>query len=244
MRISLFLYGSVFFIPMASLSAAPQPAMRPALLGTGPDSLINLIDTAKLMKRGQGDAAIRFSVYLDKDGQGFDMWTYRRSPHSDILAQEVADECRRAKFVPAISNSRRVWSYVSGTVMFGVIDGRPHLRIFLNQEPEHLQKGDDFIAPQEVFTYNDEFEGFIYPSDPMLSGTVCVKLDTDATGKLLSSKVTYESPAGGGFGKAVMEKLHKITFLPGYLRGQPVACSTTWQLLFHGRGRSTHWNTD
>jgi len=244
MRISLFLYGSVFFIPMASLSAAPQPAMRPALLGTGPDSLINLIDTAKLMKRGQGDAAIRFSVYLDKDGEGSDMWTYRRSPHSDILAQEVADECRRAKFIPAISNSRRVWSYVSGTVMFGVIDGKPHLRIFLNQEPEHLKKGDDFIAPQEVFTYNDEFEGFIYPSPEMLSGTVCLKLDTDATGKLLSSKVTYESPAGAGFGKAVMERLHKITFLPGYLNGQPVACSTTWQLLFRGRGRSTHWNTD
>ena len=78
----------------------------------------------------------------------------------------------------------------------------------------------------------------------MLSGTVCVKLDTDAAGKLLDSKVTYESPAGLGFGAAVMDKLPKITFLPGYLHGQPVACSTTWQILFRGAGRSSHWNTD
>jgi hypothetical protein len=41
-----------------------------------------------------------------------------------------------------------------------------------------------------------------------------------------------------------MEKLHKITFLPGFLHGQPVASSTTWQILFRGAGRSTHWNTD
>jgi len=196
------------------------------------------------MQRGQGDAAIRFSCLVNKDGEGYDMWTYRRSQHSDVLAQEVADKCRRAKFIPAISNSRHVWSFVSGTVMFGVIDGKPHLRIFLNQEEEHLKKGDDFIAPQEVFTYNDEFEGFVYPPDEMLSGMVCVQLDNDASGKLLASKVTYESPVGGRFGKAVMDKLHKITFLPGFLHGQPVACTTTWQILFRGAGRSTHWNTD
>src|SRR5207237_5930885 len=48
-------------------SPSPTPALpefRPALLGTGPDSLINKIDTADLIKKGQKDAAIMFSCHL------------------------------------------------------------------------------------------------------------------------------------------------------------------------------------
>ncbi|HXA08671.1 MAG TPA: hypothetical protein VNW28_01735, partial [Chthoniobacterales bacterium] len=177
-------------------------------------------------------------------GESNGMWTYYRTPNSDALAEEAIDKCRYARFIPAVYHGKPAAAVVSGTMIFVVIDGKPHLRIFLNQEAEHLKKGDDFICPQEVFWWGDNFEGFAYPSDHMLSGTVCVKLDTDATGKLLASKITYESPLGSGFGKAVMDRINKVTFLPGYLRGKPVACSTTSQILFRGRGTNTYWKTD
>jgi hypothetical protein len=43
-------------VKIASPSPTPTPALpelRPALLGPGPDSLINKIDTADLIKKGQ-----------------------------------------------------------------------------------------------------------------------------------------------------------------------------------------------
>src|SRR5205809_6423128 len=48
----------------ASPSPSPKPTLpefRPALIGTGPDSLINRIDTADLIKKGQKDGAVMFS---------------------------------------------------------------------------------------------------------------------------------------------------------------------------------------
>ena len=47
---------------------AKLPMYRPVLVGTGPDALINRIDSAGLMQQGQKDAAIMFSCSVKKDG--------------------------------------------------------------------------------------------------------------------------------------------------------------------------------
>src|SRR2546430_17340718 len=52
-------------------SPSPTPALpefRPALLGTGPDAMINKIDTADLIKKGQKDAAVMFSCLVAPPG--------------------------------------------------------------------------------------------------------------------------------------------------------------------------------
>lgn len=205
MRIFLTLCGSFYLMSLATVSAESLPQMRPALLGTGQDSLINLIDTAKLMKKGQGDAVVRFSCYVSPHGESGGIVTYGRSDHSDALAEEVIYECRSARFIPAIYDSRPAWAEMEGTIIFGVINGKPHLRIFLNQEPEHLKKGDDFIAPQEIYRWSDNFPGFEDPADPALSGAVVVKLQTDATGKLLSSHVTAQRPPNADLARSSCE---------------------------------------
>ena len=104
--------------------------------------------------------------------------------------------------------------------------------------------GDDFIAPQQVFPPYDNSQHYVYPNASWLSGRVAISLETDATGKVLDSKVAFETPTGAGFGKAVMERIHTLTFLPGFLHGKPVACTTTWQQLFRGRRHGNHWDTD
>jgi hypothetical protein len=235
--------AGLFFL--GRLYAEQLPEMRPALIGTSPASLINRIDTESLMKRGQTDAIVRFTCFVNYLGHAGGMVTYRGSANSNPLAEEAIDKSDRATFIPAVYRHETRNSLVSGTIIFGVINGKPHLRIYLNQEEEHLKHGDDFISPQPVFWEGDKFKGITYPErGSNTSGTVAVKLDIDVTGKLGNSKITFESPAGRGFGDEVMRKIGSMTFLPGYLHGKPVASSTTWQVLFRAWMRGTHWKTD
>src|SRR6266516_7346987 len=74
----------------ASPTATPAlPEFRPALLGTGLDSLINRIDTADLIKKGQKDAAIMFSCLVAPTGDIVRSGAYRGTPGSKLLSEEV-----------------------------------------------------------------------------------------------------------------------------------------------------------
>ncbi|HEY5036557.1 MAG TPA: hypothetical protein VII74_05445 [Chthoniobacterales bacterium] len=244
MRWAPLLCSSFLCLGLGAAEAEPLPPMRPALLESGPHSLVNLIDPARLLRRGQKDAALSFSCWIPLDGECRGMFTYRSTPGSLPLAEEVVDKARSARFIAAVYKGEHQSVFLSGTVIFAVVAGRPHLRIFLNQEEEHLKKGDDFIAPQPVVYIGDKFDGFSYPEHDRLSGTVVVGVDTDATGKQLAARLIYVSPPGEGFGKAVMKNFHQITFLPGYLHGQPVACSSSIQFLFKGAYISSYWKND
>src|SRR5207245_7879810 len=89
----------------ASPTATPAlPEFRPALLGAGPDSLINRIDTADLIKKGQKDAAIMFSCLVAPTGDIVRSGAYRGTPGSKLLAEEVLKRLVKAKFIPAVHN--------------------------------------------------------------------------------------------------------------------------------------------
>ena len=56
----------------ASSSPSPRPTLpefRPALIGTAPNALINTIDTADLIKKGQKEAAVMFSCLVAPTGE-------------------------------------------------------------------------------------------------------------------------------------------------------------------------------
>src|SRR6058998_2358097 len=117
----------------ASPSPSPKPTLpefRPALLGTGPDSLINRIDTAGLIKQGQKDAAIMFSCSVKKDGTVLSVSTYRGTPDSKLLEQEILKKLSAAanpKFIPAIYNHMPVGAIYYGTVTFAIVNDKPRL---------------------------------------------------------------------------------------------------------------------
>ncbi|MBA3962516.1 MAG: hypothetical protein H0X40_11515 [Chthoniobacterales bacterium] len=104
--------------------------------------------------------------------------------------------CDRAEFDPAVFRHIRVDVWVSGTVTYIIKDGKPHSRIFLNQEEEDLLKGRDFVAPQFVITPGfAKFLGFYGPPNSSgHEGLAEVKLAVDATGRVTGSKVVYEFP--------------------------------------------------
>ncbi len=74
----------------ATGSAESLPEYRPALLGHGKRSLINLIDVNSLVKRGQGNATVMFSCGVDELGSAGNGIFYRGTPDSDQLGREFA----------------------------------------------------------------------------------------------------------------------------------------------------------
>jgi len=205
------------------------PMYRPALLGGGPNSLINRIDTQDLIKKGQKDAAIMFNCSVRKTGNVEWSGTYRGTPDSKLLDQEVHKRLSDAKFIPAVYNHTAVAAIYYGTVTFAIVDGRPRLRIFSNQQAEELVKESDFIGPQPFYGPDSRFTGFHYPSDAAVSidGVALLEIKVDASGNLQELKVRSEEPPFLGFGDAAASDLGRAKFIPAFRDGKPTACNVT-----------------
>jgi hypothetical protein len=219
--------------------AESLPQFRPALLGHHRKSLINTIDTQGLMKRGQGDGFVMFGCAVSENGIGFWSRTYRCSPNTELLQKEVLGRIDQAVFEPAVYKGSHVTVYLMGSVVFAVRDGKPHLRIFLHQEEDDLKKGNDFVAPQFAFAPgNPKFKGIYYPGKaPGHPGLASLKLNVNEAGQVQAASVTYEHPAGMGFGAEAVGPIRDAAFIPGFRNGRPVSCVFNWTIIFTGPGR-------
>jgi Gram-negative bacterial TonB protein C-terminal len=209
-------------------SPTPTPALpefRPALLGTGPDSLVNKIDAADLIKKGQKDAAVMFSCLVAPTGDVVRSACYRGTRGSELLEQEVLKRLANAKFIPAIRNHQPVIAVFYGTATFAVVNGKPRLRIFSNQQLEEVKKESDFIDPQPYVGPGSKFTGTYYPDTAttvMLTGVVELALDVDAAGNLKNMKVVTEEPPYLSFGKQALSDFGGAKFIPAFRNGKPV----------------------
>ncbi len=204
------------------------PMYRPALLGSGPTALINTIDTQDLINKGQKDALIMFTCSVKKSGEVVWSGTYRGTPDSKVLEKELQKKLANAKFVPAIYNHVPVDAIYYGTVTFAVVDGKPRLRIFSNQEIGELKNESNFVGPQLFFGNESQFTGWHYPpptSAPiMIDGSVDVKIQVDENGNALKATIMAEEPPFLGFADAAIRDLSKARFIPAFRDGKPVAC--------------------
>jgi Gram-negative bacterial TonB protein C-terminal len=228
-------------VDIPSARTANLPTYRPVLLGTAPESLINRIDTAGLMQQGQTDAAIMFSCSVKKDGSVLSVSTYRGTPGSKLLEEELLKKLSAAanpKMIPAIYNHMLVDAIYYGTVIFAIVDGKPRLRIFSNQEREELAKENDFISPQPFWGGDSKFNGFHYPSSETapvaVDGSAELELKVDATGNLQDLKLLDEKPPFLGFGGAAFEDLKRAKFIPAFRNGKPVACDVKIPVYYKG----------
>ncbi len=216
-----------------------DPLYRPILIGTGPDALINRMNTQELLKNGQKDAAIMFTCTVRKTGNVVWSASYRGTPDSKLLEQELFKQLRGAKFLPAIYNRNPVDAIFYGTVTFAVIEGKPRLRIFANQEAEELKKESDFVGPQPFFGNESKFNGWHYPSnnDAPIEINAAVELALEVTEKGFVNKVGIkeEEPAFMGFGDAAAYDIGKARFIPAFRDGKPVACRVTLPVYFKHR---------
>jgi hypothetical protein len=228
-------------VDVGSSKTATLPMYRPVLLGTGPDSLINRIDTADLIGKGQKDAAIMFSCPVKKDGSVVAVSTYRGTADSKLLEQEVLKKLSAAanpKFIPAVYNHIPVDAIYYGTVTFVVVNDKPRLRIFSNQERDELKKESDFIGPQPFWGGDSKFTGFHYPGPQtapvMVNGSAELEAKIDAVGNLRELTLLSEEPPFLGFGDAAFDGLSKAKFIPAFRDGKPVACTVKLPVYFNG----------
>jgi hypothetical protein len=215
------------------------PRYRPALLGTGPNSVINRIDTQDLIAKGQKDGSIMFCCSVGLAGEIFNTWTYRGTPESLLLEQELVRRLDEAVFVPAIYNRLAVHVLFYGTVTFKIVNGKPRLRIFANQEAEELKKESDFVGPQPFVGRGSKFEGLHYPDDVLrvpISGLVELAMKLDADGNLKEDlRVVSEEPPLVGFRRAALEDFRVATFIPAFRDGKPVECSITLPVYYEAQ---------
>jgi hypothetical protein len=230
-------------VDVPSSQTANLPMYRPILLGTGSDSLINRIDTADLVRKGQKDAAIMFSCSVKKDGSVLSVSTYRGTPDSKLLEQEVLKKLSAAanpKFLPAVYNHLPVDAIYYGTVMFRLVDGKPRLRIFSNQERDELKKESDFIGPQPFWGADSKFSGFHFPSREeapvQVDGAAELQVKVNAAGNLLELTLLSEQPPFLGFGDAAFDDMSKAKFIPAFRDGKPVACDVKIPVYFNAKG--------
>lgn len=172
-----------------------------------------------------------FSCSVKKTGQVVWSGTYRGTADSKLLEAELQKKLADAKFVPAIYNHSPVDAIYYGTVIFAIVDGKPRLRIFSNQETAELEKENDFIGPQPFFGNESGFAGLHYPSKEyapvQVNGVVELKMKIDAAGNLEKLTVGAEEPPFLGFADAATKDFSKVKFIPAFRDGKPVACEVT-----------------
>lgn len=233
--------------PQASITPSGQvaalPMYRPILVGQGPKALIDRIDTQDLIKKGQKDALIMFMCSVRKDGSVEWSLMYHGTPESDFLKQEVQKRLSPAsdpRFIPAVYNHQPVDAIYYGTVTFAVVDGKPRLRIFSNQEAEELAKEHDFIGPQPFFGNESKFTGFHYPPPEaarvLVDGAVELKMKIDGAGNIQEMKVLSENPPSLGFADAALADFRNARFIPAFRDGKPVASDVTLPVFYKAAG--------
>ncbi|CAN5282389.1 hypothetical protein BH20VER2_BH20VER2_01120 [soil metagenome] len=227
----------------ASAFEAAAADFQPAMPTRGKRSLINLIDGNVLMKRGQQNGLIMFQCGIGRLGFARGCVAYRGTEDVKALSEEVLAKLDRAEFFPAKRAGKPVPVVLHGTVMYAVIDGKPRIRVFLNQEDDELKRGGDYIAPQLILEQGEKFRGFDWPAGAGgNSCTVTVAYDVAANGSLEGARMTYESKPGLGFGSEVIRKTKDATFIPGFRNGKPAAIRFTMPFLWRGL-RLPQWGT-
>jgi hypothetical protein len=223
------------------LPAETLPQIRPALIGSGPGSLVNQLDAQALYQKGQRDAWVMFECYVAADGVAFGSDFFTASANSTLLQGEIRKRLRGTRFIPAVYNHQRTSAWFAGTVVFAVVNGKAHLRMYANQELDVIKSGVDYVAPQIIDVPTHYYLNF--PKTPTgtvrddAAGVVKVRHSVDANGKTTNVEVISE-PAGSQAGEYLKKALPMADFTPGYRNGRPVATTYTFTWWFgHVVGR-------
>ena len=232
-RLAAVALSVVAFVGSAA-AQGERPQFRPAVLGSGPDSLINRIDAQALMKAGQKDGAVMFCSLVNKTGAAVQSRTYRAMPNTAALEEEVRKKLADAKFTVPIYNHQPVEVILAGTVVFSIADDKPRVRIFLNQDPKELKEASDFIAPQPVFGGDSGFTGLDYPPEIAVpvAAVVDLGLSVDRSGRLLELRVIAEEPPLLGFGELAQRDFARARFIPAFRDGDPTDSNSLYPVAY------------
>lgn len=215
----------VLFLSLASaVSAQPKRTQfRPAVLGSGADSLVNRIDLKELEKKGQKAGAVMFCAVVTPTGEAGSAWTYRAMPETEALEEELNKKLQDAKFTPPLYNYQPVTVLLFATVLYSPTT-KPRLQILLNQDPQAIKDQSDLIAPQPVVGGDSKFDGLTPPpTEVPLTAVVDLALKVNREGTLEDARIIAEEPPLLGYGSAALADLQGAKFIPAFRSGDPDA---------------------
>ena len=166
-----------------------------------------------------------FSCLVAPTGNIVRSGAYRGRRGSELLEQELLKRLANERFIPAVHNHQPVIAIFFGTVRFAVVNGKPRLRIFANQQLDQLDKESDFIDPQPYVGQDSKFRGIHYPdtgSTVQVTGVAELEVNVDAQGNVKSMDVVSEEPPLLGFGDAAISDFTGAKFIPAFRNGQAV----------------------
>ena len=234
--------GLIFLAQNAGLGGSTEKgSFRPALVGNGPKSLVNLIDTARLMRAGQQDAVVMFDAAISGEGGVVENSLCYGDRDSKPLQYEVSKELRRAVFIPALAHGKPVDVFFRGSVVFVVRAGRPLLQVFATQDRNELARASDYVEPQMIMGTDDweearEYLGVL--THHWKKGVAVVAITVDAQGKRQGMRLVREDPKGLNLGAAALKTLSTAEFIPAYRDGHVVA--TTFEMFDYMYGYRAH----
>ena len=234
--------GLFFLAQNFGLGAAIEKGgFRPALVGNGPKSLVNLIDTAGLVRAGQQDAVVMFDAAVSGDGGAVEYSLCYGDGDSKALQKEVSKELRRAVFIPALAHGKSVDVFFRGSVVFAVRAGRPLLQVFATQDRNELARASDYVEPQMLVGTDDwkeakEYLGVL--THHWKRGVAVVAITVDAQGKRQGMRLVREDPKGLNLGAAALKTFSTSEFIPAFRDGHVVA--TTFEMFDYMYGYRAH----
>jgi hypothetical protein len=222
-----------------STRAESLPDIRPALCGSGPRSLVNLINGKHVMERGLQHGALYFMARIDPNGFPSYSKIWGETDKIKPLRDEVRERLAEARFIPAVYHHQHVYAWMFGTIAFTSTEGKPHLRVFANQELSELEKENDFIAPQEIWLpgkiydyakWKNPFGSWRSDDQP---GLPDISLTVDASGQIKDAHLE-NLPAGTtqAYADAALLIIRQRLYLPAYRNGKPVDSTTHPKIYF------------
>lgn len=214
-----------------------RPQFRPAVLGSGPDSLVRRISASELAQNGQKDGSVMFAMIVAPTGQVMKSWTYRGTPGTTTLEQELVKKMQNLKVAPAIYNYQPVGVLLEGTVVFATPPARqPAIGFFLNQDTKEVAAAHDFIAPQPIIGGDSKFDGLKLPAKFSIGTPVTAIVDlglkVDKNGELQQLRIVAEDPPHAGYGEAARDNLRDAKFIPAFRDGDPDASDTIFPVCY------------
>jgi TonB family protein len=220
---SVYLLVGLFFVTGVCVShARAELSTRPALIGTGEDSLASLLKyPTEALDAGQ-TGMVQFNCDVAADGRASNVQIVAAPQLGGPFARAVEQAMKTARFEPARLEGKAVAVTVPVTVLFLTGKEQPVIAIYLNHSIADVEAKKNYIARQPLLDqpYRPDYP---IPADRAgRGGRIEVSYCLDTDGRMKDLKVLEETPAGYGFAASVTDALRKARYIPAFRDGKPI----------------------
>ncbi len=225
----LFLIGLAVLTSPGFAEQIAAPVFVPAMIGSGANSLHELIDVPEDRRDQTFLSVIRCQVYVEKDGSLDNYLCVRGSIADQDLRKVVQDANEKTSFEPATVDGRTVKVYMNFMVAFECDGGNCEVMI-LPHHGYHIQElGPDYIAPQAIV--NDNFwdkpawerENELSMMFRTAGYIFFLSAHIDTQGQASDVSIDYVDSAWRTEAKRAATYYGRMDFIPGMHEGNPAA---------------------